>query len=192
MRRDHAERSTRITPANLALAFAIALFVAVALRPEPARAWVTMCDAAIKATMVDKVDSGTAYPGMAFRFKTKVSANIFGRIVPEGTIGYGYVRYVSAASNHDRNGSLILEMRELLYRDDLIQVMADPRESSVWAPATSLAERATGYLPIPGLVRTVANEVRDGKNVTIGPGFIFSVIPLGDPRKMHPCRKVGQ
>ena len=173
--------------------FAVAFaFCISAIAPSPARAWVTMCDAAIHSTMVDKVDSGTAYPGMAFRFKITEAANIFGRIVPKGTTGYGYVRYVSAASNRNRNGSLILEMRELIYRDEQIQVMADPRESSVWAPATSMESRAEGYLPIPGLVRTIANEVRDGKNVMIGPGFVFSVIPLGDPRKMRPCRKVGQ
>ena len=151
-----------------------------------------MCNAAIKSTMVDSVDSATAYPGMPFRFRITESANIFGKIVPEDTVGYGYVRYVSAASNNNKNGSLILEMRELIYKNEQIQVIADPRESSVWAPATSLESRAEGYLPIPGLIRTIANEVRDGKNVTIGPGFVFSVIPIGDPRKMHPCRKVGQ
>jgi hypothetical protein len=179
--------------AVLAFAFAFAFAIGIAVVPSaPADAWATQCNAAITSTMVDSVNSGTAYPGMQFRFKLKESANIFGRIVPAGTIGYGYVRYVSAASNRNRNGSLILEMRELIYRNAQIQVMADPRDSSVWAPATSMEARAEGYLPIPGLVRTIANEVRDGKNVTIGPGFIFSVIPLGDPRKMSPCRKVGQ
>lgn len=142
--------------------------------------------------MVDKVDSGTAYPGMRFRFKLTESANVFGHILPSGTIGYGYVRFVSAASNRNRNGSLVLEMRELIYRNEQFQVMADPRESSVWAPAANLETRAEGYLPIPGLVRTIANEVRDGRNITIGPGFVFRVIPLGDPRNMAPCRKVGK
>ena len=55
----------------------------------------------------------------------------------------------------------------------------------------TLTERATGYIPVPGIIRTAVNEVRHGKDVIIGPGFDFRVIPIGDPRKSHPCRKVG-
>jgi hypothetical protein len=175
-----------------AAASIIGIAVALALTVAPARAWETMCNAAIPATMVDSVDSGTAYPGMQFRFKITTTARILGTLVPSGTIGYGYVREVSGASNRNRNGSLILEMRELIYRNRLIQVMADPRDSSTWAPAMTLTERATNYIPIAGLIRTAVNEVRDGKNIRIGPGFVFHVIGLGDPRKTRPCRKVGR
>lgn len=150
-----------------------------------------MCNAAIPATMVDTISSATAYPGEVFRFKITTSANILGTIVPEDTIGYGYVREVSAASNHDRNGSLSLDMREVIYHNKEIQVINDPRDTAIWAPAETMTERATGYLPIPGLVRQAVNEVRHGKDVTLGPGFSFHVIGWGDPRKMHPCRKVG-
>jgi hypothetical protein len=150
-----------------------------------------MCNAAISATMVDSVSSGSAYPGLVFRFKITVDANILGTIVPANTIGYGYVREVTAASNHNRNGSLVLDMRELSYKNKAVQVINDPRDSSIWAPAGTVTDRASGYLPIPGLIRTAVNEVRHGKDVTIGPGFNFHVIGWGDPRKMHPCRKVG-
>lgn len=142
--------------------------------------------------MVDKVDSATAFPGMRFRFKITATANLNGHIVPKGTIGYGYVRQVSAASNRNRNGSLVLEMREIIFKNIGIQVMADPRETTLWAPATTLAERAAGYIPIAGLVRTAVNEVRDGRNVTIGPGFDFHIVALADPRTMEPCHKVGR
>ncbi|HUN28195.1 MAG TPA: hypothetical protein VMV65_00185 [Alphaproteobacteria bacterium] len=158
----------------------------------PAGAWDLVCEAAIPATMVDKVDSATAYAGMVFRFKTTIAARVDNVLVPQGTIGYGVVREVTAASNHDRNGSLTLEIRELVDGNRVLQVMADPRETSLWAPAQTLTERASNYLPVPGIVRTAVNELRWGKNVVIGPGFNFHVVGLGDPRNLAPCHKVGR
>ena len=174
---------------RVALAFFLAL---LAGQSGVGRAWETDCNAAIPVEMVDSVDSGTAYPGMLFRFKVSVDANLNGTLVPANTIGYGYVRSVSAASNRDRNGSLILEPREVVFKSHHIQVIADPLEGASFSPAQTLTERASGYVPIPGIVRTAVNEVRDGKNITIGPGYTFHVIALGDPRKTTPCRKVGQ
>ncbi|HEY5341236.1 MAG TPA: hypothetical protein VIK27_09440 [Candidatus Aquilonibacter sp.] len=158
----------------------------------PGRSWALVCNVAIPATMVTSVDSASAFPGMGFRFKITTTARIDGILVPTGTIGYGIVREVTAASNRDRNGSLTLEMREIPFDKQVIQVMADPRETSLWAPATTLAERAAGYLPVPGLLRTAVNEVRHGRNVVIGPGFNFHIVGLGDPRNLAPCHKVGQ
>ncbi len=163
----------------------------LSLAAQPARAWTLVCEAGIPATMLDKVDSATAYPGMRFRFRITQPSNVDGHIVKPGTIGYGFVRQASAASNRDRNGSLVLEIREIVSGTTHIQVMADPRETALWAPATSLAEKATGYIPIAGLIRTAVNEVRDGRNVTIGPGFNFHVVGVGDVTKMQPCNKVG-
>ncbi|HEV7178796.1 MAG TPA: hypothetical protein VGN11_02930 [Candidatus Baltobacteraceae bacterium] len=170
------------------LAFGAMAFATIS---PPARAWTLVCEAAIPAEMIDKVDSATAYPGMRFRFKITTTARIDGVLVPAGAIGYGYVRYVSAASNRDRNGALILEMREVVSGPKHLAVMADPRESARWAPATSLAEQAIGYVPIAGLIRTAANEVRNGRNVTIGPGFTFHVVGIGNIPKMQPCHKIG-
>ena len=142
--------------------------------------------------MIDKIDSATAYPGMVFRFKITITARIDGVLVPENTIGYGVVREVTSAGSHDRNGSLVLEMRELVDGNRIIQVMADPRDTSIWAPAQTITEAASGYLPVPGIVRTAVNDVRHGKNVTVGPGLTFHIIGLPDPRKDSPCHKVGQ
>ncbi|HUA07983.1 MAG TPA: hypothetical protein VMA98_01840 [Candidatus Acidoferrales bacterium] len=168
------------------------LALALGLASAPARAWDLVCSAAIPATMIDKVDSATAYPGMPFRFKITITARIDNILVPENTIGYGIVREVTPAGNHDRNGSLVLEMRELVYGKQVIQVMADPRDTGIWAPAQTITEAATGYLPIPGIVRTAVDDVRYGKNVTIGPGLTFHIVGLPDPRKDSPCHKVGQ
>jgi hypothetical protein len=142
--------------------------------------------------MLDRIDSATAYSGMPFRFAITTTARIDEVLVPSGTIGYGVVREAAAAGNHDRNGSLMLEMRDIVYGNRVLQVMADPRETSLWAPATTLAERAAGYVPVPGLVRTAVNEVRHGRNVVIGLGFNFHIVGLPDPRNLEPCHKVGQ
>lgn len=158
---------------------------------RPAPAWTIVCEAGIPATMVDSVDSKTAYIGMPFRFKITSPANINGHDVSPGTIGYGYVRQASPASNRNRNGSLVLEVREVVDGHTHLQVMADPREASLWAPATSVAEKAEGYVPFAGLIRTAANEVRNGRNVSLGPGFNFHVVAIGDVTKMQPCHKVG-
>ncbi|HTX57854.1 MAG TPA: hypothetical protein VMD47_12215 [Candidatus Acidoferrales bacterium] len=167
-------------------------FVLVALSRVNARAWALVCEVPYPVTMVDRVDSATAFPGMVFRFKLTQTVRIGDELVPVNTIGYGVVREVTAASNHDRNGSLTLEPRELIFGKQILQVMADPREGSLWAPAQTLIERGTNYLPIPGIVRTAVNEVRWGKNVVIGPGFNFHVVSLGDARNLAPCHKVGQ
>jgi len=116
---------------------------------------------------------------------------IDGHLLPVDTIGYGYVRHVSAASNRNRDGSIVLEPREIIDENLRIQVMGDPRELAILSPAVTFGERASGYLPIPGILRTAVNQVRNGRNITIGPGFLFHVIALGDPRKMAPCRIVG-
>jgi hypothetical protein len=159
---------------------------------EPGFAWDLVCEAALPVTMVDKVDSATAFPGMVFRFKFTQTVRLDDVLVPQNTIGYGIVREVTAASNHDRNGSLMLDPREVILGKRILQVMADPRETALWAPAQTLTERASNYVPVPGIVRTAVDEVRWGKNVVIGPGFNFHVVGLGDARNLAPCHKVGQ
>jgi hypothetical protein len=172
--------------------YLIFFLLACALASRPARAWDVVCEAAIPATMLDKIDSATAYAGMIFRFKITITARIDDILVPQNTIGYGVVREVTAAGNHDRNGSLVLEIRQLVYGKHILQVMADPRDTSIWAPAKTITEAASGYLPVPGIVRTAVNDIRYGKNVTVGPGLNFHIIGLPDPRKDSPCHKVGQ
>jgi len=175
--------------ARLAAFFLCALALASAY---PARAWDDICTAPIPAAMVDSVNSATAYPGQIFRFKITITARIDNVLVPEDTIGYGVVREVTPAGGHDVNGSLVLEMRELVYGKQILQVMADPRDTAIWAPAATFLEAASGYAPVPGIARTVVNDVRHGKNVIVGPGLVFHIIGFPDPRNNSPCHKVGQ
>lgn len=150
------------------------------------------CETSIPVTMVDSMDSAKASPGERFRFKTIATVRSAGTLIPKGTVGYGFVREVSAASNRLRNGSLVLEPRQLVWSGKHLPVMADPRESTLWAPATTMVDRASGYLPIPGIVRTAVGEVTQGKNVTIGPGFRFHVLPLNDRTLQEPCTQFAE
>ncbi len=168
-----------------------ALIFAIAACGAPARGAVKRCNSEVPVNMIYSVDSGKAFPWMRFRFRLNAAAILEGHAFPVDTIGYGYVRAVTAASNRNRNGLLVLEPREIIDGNLRVQVIADPRESAIFTPVETFGERASGYLPIPGILRTAVNQVRNGRNITIGPGFIFHVIALGDPRKMAPCRIVG-
>lgn len=168
------------------------LFLAALALAPPAHAATLRCVTAIPVTMIDAISSGTAAPGQRFRFKT-TSAVLFGHVmIPKDTLGYGFVREVSAASNRMRNGSLVLEPRQLVAGKRHLPVMADPRESTLWAPAATMVDRASGYLPIPGILRTAVGEVSQGKNVTIGPGFRFHVLPLNDQTLQEPCTQFAE
>jgi hypothetical protein len=141
--------------------------------------------------MVDKLDSASAVPGTTFRFKTTITARIDDVLVPEDTIGYGIIREVTPAGSHDRNGSLVLDFRELVDGNQILPVMADPRDIPMWEPQETLPEAAGDLAPIPGFVRTAVNAVRYGRNVIVGPGVVFHIVGLPDPRNEAPCHKVG-
>lgn len=177
---------------NIERAFFLAGFYLAASALPVAAATTLRCEPAIPVTMVDVMDSANASPGERFRFKTTATVRVQNALIPRGTIGYGFVREVSAASNRLRNGSLVLEPRQLVAGARRVPVMADPRESTLWAPATTMVDRASGYLPIPGIVRTAVGEVTQGKNVTIGPGFKFHVLPLNDRTLQEPCTQFAE
>jgi hypothetical protein len=137
--------------------------------------------------MVDTLDSAATYPGERFRFKTAAASIVRGVRVPKGSIGWGIVRTSAAASNRARNGQIGLEPRYLVVGSKTIQVSGDPREPAIASHGQTIAEKGAGYVPIVGLVRSAVNTVRNGTNITLGPGFVFHVIPIGDLRDVSPC-----
>jgi len=137
--------------------------------------------------MIDTVDSMTAKPGQAFRFQTTEPGAIVvptepeGIPVPKGTIGWGVVRAVSAASRGNHYGTVTLEPRYLvLPKGKVMQVSMNPTLPSALASNTPGVEKAVSHvpIPIPGIAMTAVNTVRFGKNVRIGPGYTFSVVPI--------------
>ena len=167
-------------------AFVLALTIPGITKAKPG----PVCPAAIPANMVDYVKSADARIGMVFRFETTSVADVDGVTIPAGTRGYGVVRAASSAGRRNRNGTLTLDARYLaLPKGQRVEVMMDPHLPTDLNPATTLIERGIGMVPnpIPGLAMTVINYERFGKNITIGPGFLFHVIPVGDLAKAQPC-----
>ncbi len=136
--------------------------------------------------MVDHVYSGTARSGSPFRFRvTQDAALVDGTKVPEGTLGYGIIRAASSAGRHNHDGMLSLEPRYIVVTNanggtERVPVTMNPMLPVAWTPSEPLLNKAASHvpLPVPGLVMTGVNMVRWGRNITLGPGFTFTVLPV--------------
>jgi hypothetical protein len=145
--------------------------------------------------MLDKVASANARVGDAFRFRTAEEMTLEdGQTIPAGTLGYGIVREASAAGRHDHNGLIALEPRYLVVlkvdgNATRVEVAMNPTLPLAYTPDATLIEKGISHipLPVPGLVMTGVNTVRWGKNITIGPGFTFSVLPVGNLARSPVC-----
>jgi hypothetical protein len=153
-----------------------------------------ICAYAIPSTMVDKVESRNARIGGTFRFKTTDAVTLDDKTaVPAGTMGYGVIRSASAAGRRNHDGFLSLEPRYLVVKsgkgEKRVPVTMTPTLPVTWGPSEPLLNKAASHipLPIPGLVMTGVNQVRWGRNITLGPGFSFAVIPIGDLSKAPIC-----
>ena len=152
-----------------------------------------ICAFAVPAAMVDKVFSGTARAGQPFRFKVSQDAVLDdGTPVPEGTIGYGIISEASAASRGNKDGLIALEPRYLVVPKPKggymrVQVTMNPTLPVVWSPNEPLLRAAANALPIPGIIMSGVNSVRWGRNITLGPGFVFSVIAVDNLERGPVC-----
>jgi hypothetical protein len=109
-------------------------------------------------------------------------------------MGYGVIRYADAAGRHNHDGSLALEPRyiDVPRKGDgrsRIEVTMNPTLPPMWSPSVPFIQQAASHvpLPVPGMAITALNTVRYGRNITLGPGFTFSVIPTGDLRHGPIC-----
>jgi hypothetical protein len=179
-------RTTLITPLMLALALAPVTACAPASAAESGQ---RVCLNAVGARLVDTLNSAIAKPGESFRFRTTELAVINADTVPLGTLGYGVVRSVNPAARGNKYGSLALEPRYLLLRDRQIAVSMNPTFPVELASNTPLVEKAASHvpLPIPGMAMTAINEFRRGKDVTLGPTFTFSIVPINDLARGPDC-----
>jgi hypothetical protein len=154
-----------------------------------------ICAFAIPVEMVDKIDSKTARSGGEFRFKVAQTMTLSdGTVVNKGTLGYGVIRSVSAAGRHAHDGSLTIEPRYLMVHTkedtyDHVDVTMTPTLPVMWTPSEPLINKAASHvpLPVPGLAMTAINTVRWGRNITLGPGFMFSVLPVGNLARGPVC-----
>lgn len=136
--------------------------------------------------MVDRVDSRYARAGGTFRFRTTQDAKFDGgENVPKGTTGYGVVRFADAAGPRSHDGALALEPRYLVVptrdgRSERLEVTMNPTLPAMWTPREPLLQQAASKvpLPLPGIAITAMNAMKWGRNITLGPGFTFSILPI--------------
>jgi hypothetical protein len=144
------------------------------------------CYPLIPATMLTTVASANGFSGQVFRFKTIGAVTSNGILVPAGTLGYGIVLSAIPASNRARNGIVVLEARYLIIGGERVQVTGDPRDGSILSHGASLFGIGAGAIPVPGLGFALDEAIR-GTNITIGPGYNFHVVPIGDLQERGPC-----
>jgi hypothetical protein len=178
------------------LLLALASIAAVtSLASAPARA-AKVCAWSIPSEMVDKIYSGDAHPGTPFKFRvTEDAASDDGTNIPAGTMGYGVVRAASSAGRHNHDGMLSLEPRYLMVPKPKgggftrLEVTMSPTLPVTWTPSEPLLNKAASHvpLPVPGLIMTGVNTVRWGRNITLGPGFTFTVLPVENLAKSPVC-----
>ena len=164
----------------------IALFLVLGAAIAPAAASTLTCNTEIPATMVSTVSSTSGFSGQVFTFKTTQTMTSNGISVPAGTMGYGIVLAAVPASNRARNGIVVLEPRYLLLNGTELQVTGDPRDASVLTHGANPVLQGLGAVPLPGFGLAV-NEAAHGTNITIGPGYKFHVVPIGDLQVRGPC-----
>jgi hypothetical protein len=170
------------------LRFVSAFFALLALAASaaPAGAATLVCYDEIPATMITTVTSTSGYSGQVFRFKTIAATTFDGTAIPSGTVGYGIVLTAIPASNRARNGIVVLEPRFLLLSGREFQVAGDPRDASILSHGPSYLTEGASAVPLPGFGLAVS-EAAHGTNITIGPGYKFHVVPIGNLEKQGPC-----
>lgn len=144
------------------------------------------CYPEIPAEMVTSVTSASGFSGQVFRFKTTAAAGSNGTYVPAGTIGYGIVVANIPASNRARNGVIVLSPRFLMLGSEQMQVAGDPRDASILTHGANPVAEGAGAVPVPGLGLAVS-EALHGTNITIGPGYKFHIVPIGNLLERGPC-----
>jgi hypothetical protein len=170
----------------------VGILAVTLLAPERAGA-TKICTFAVPTAMVDKVFSGSAKAGQPFRFKVSQDAVLDdGTMVPAGTIGYGIISEASPAARGNRDGLIALEPRYLVVPKPQggymrVQVTMSPALPVVWSPNEPLLRQAANVLPIPGIIMSGVNSVRWGRNITLGPGFVFSVVAVDNLERGPVC-----
>ena len=152
--------------------------------PQPVGA-AKVCAWSIPVEMVDTVFSGKARAGTIFRFRVTADASREDGVkVPAKAIGYGVIRAASAAGRHNHDGMLSLEPRYVIVPKkggtQRVEVTMNPTLPVQWTPSEPLLNKAASHvpLPVPGLIMTGVNQFRWGRNITLGPGFTFTVLPV--------------
>ena len=164
---------------------AIALVATLMLASGAAPANALQCYPLIPAEMLTSVNSSAGFSGQVFQYKTTATVSSNGTTFPAGSLGYGVVLNAIPASNRSRNGIIVLEPRFLLVDGQQVQVAGDPADASILTHDPSV--EALGARALPFGAGIAANEAIDGTNITVGPGYAFHIVPIGNLQERGPC-----
>ncbi len=170
---------------HAALLLCLGLALGAAASSAPARAALT-CYPQIPATMITTVTSKSGYSGQVFSFRVTQTTASNGTTFPANAVGYGVVLAAIPASNRARDGVVVLEPRFVVVGGRQIQVAGNPKDASILTHGVNPIAEGAGAIPVPGLGFAV-NEAIKGTDITIGPGYNFHVVPVGDLTKRAPC-----
>lgn len=158
----------------------------LALLGAPARADAALeCYPLIPAEMLTTVNSAQGFSGQVFQFKTTQTVSSNGFTFPAGTQGYGVVLNAIPASNRARNGIIVLEPRFLIVDGQQVQIAGDPADASILTHDPSVLAMGLRAIPYGGGV--IANEAVNGTNISVGPGYTFHIVPIGNLQERGPC-----
>ena len=164
----------------------LSLIAALVVAAAPARTNAALqCYPLIPAEMLTTVNSAAGFSGQVFQFKTTATVSSDGFEFPSGTIGYGVVLNAIPASNRARNGIIILEPRLLLVNGQEVQIAGDPADGSMLTHDPSVLQMGLRAIPYGGGI--VATEAVNGTNITVGPGYAFHIVPIGNLQERGPC-----
>jgi hypothetical protein len=169
---------------RISLTFVLPILL-LAASAAPAGATLT-CYPQIPVTMVTTVTSQSGYSGQVFRFRVTTATTSNGTLFPANAVGYGVVLSAVPASNRARNGFVVLEPRFVIVGGQQVQVAGNPHDASVLMHGVDPLSDAAGVIPVPG-VGLAAKEAIKGTNITIGPGYNFHVVPIGNLQQAAPC-----
>jgi len=173
-----------------ALTFALTCPLAASAMSLKAKPGPSPCPDDIPVEMYDRLESVSALPGEVFRFRTLRTVMVNGARFPAGTWGYGLVRAVTPPGRHDAYGTLAIEPRYLVLPHGKQQpVTMDPHLPASFSSARPNLEKVIGRvpMPVPGMAMTAAGYVRYGRDVVLGEGFRFAVVPLFDLSESPAC-----
>lgn len=170
-----------------------ALFLCAALAlasgaAAPASATTLTCYTQIPVTMISTVTSQAGYSGEVFQFRVTQTTNSNGTTYPAGSTGYGVVLSAIPASNRARDGVVVLEPRYVIVNGQQVQVAGNPRDASILTHGPNPIAEGAGAIPVPGLGIAVDEAIK-GTNITIGPGYNFHVVPIGNLQESAPCKQ---
>ena len=165
--------------------FTLLLFLVAAMAAGTARSEALTCYALIPADMISTVNSQQGFSGQVFAFKTTQTVESDGFTVPAGTLGYGVVLNAIPASNRARNGIIVLEPRFVIVDGQQVQVAGDPADASILTHDPSVAALGARVIPFGGGI--AADEAIKGQDITIGPGYTFHIVPIGNLQERGPC-----